>query len=85
MTDKRIKIMSEYPPAKAILVMSLPVVLGMIVQVFYNLVDTFFIGQLGDSAQLAAASIATPVFMIIMAISSIVGRSFEYAVTLLLP
>lgn len=73
MSYKRIKIISEGKVTKAILTMSLPVVLGMMVQVLYNLVDTFFIGKLNDPNQLAAANITAPIFMIMMAIAGIVG------------
>ena len=65
--------MSNAPVTKAILKMSIPVVLGMMVQVLYNLVDTFFIGKLNDQNQLAAANITTPIFMLMMAIATIVS------------
>lgn len=73
MNDRQIKLMGEAPVTSAILKLSLPVVMGMLVQVFYNLVDTFFIGRLGDANQLAAANLTTPIFMIMMAISGIIG------------
>lgn len=46
---------------------------GMIVQVFYNMVDTFFIGKMNDVNQLAAAGLAFPLFMILMASGGIIG------------
>ncbi|WP_320130611.1 MATE family efflux transporter [uncultured Sphaerochaeta sp.] len=73
MNQDRIKILAETPVRKAILVMSLPVVMGMMVQVFYNLADTFFIGRLGDTNQLAAANISLPVFIFSMAMAGIIG------------
>ena len=73
MNNKQIELMSSAPVAKAILKMSIPVICGMIVQMLYNLVDTFFIGMLHDENQLAAASITTPVFMLQMAIATIVS------------
>ncbi len=73
MEKDRTYILSEMPVKNAILKMSLPVVLGMMVQVLYNLVDTWFIGKIGDANQLAAANIASPVFLILMAVSNIVG------------
>mgnify|MGYP001344736635 FL=1 len=73
MNEKRLKLLSEGPVTKSILVMSLPVVMGMMVQVLYNLVDTFFIGKLDNPNQLAAASISTPIFMILMALAGIIG------------
>ena len=60
MKNKQIELMGKGPVTKAILKLSLPVVFGMMVQVFYNLVDTFFIGKLNDQNQLAAANITTP-------------------------
>ena len=39
----------------------------------YNLADTFFIGQTHDALQVAAVSLATPVFLIFMAIGTMFG------------
>lgn len=71
--NKQTDLLSNTPVTKAILKMSIPVVLGMMVQVLYNLVDTFFIGMMRDQNQLAAANITTPIFMLMMAIASIVS------------
>ena len=73
MGNKQTELMGKAPVSKAILKLSIPVVCGMMVQVLYNLVDTFFIGKLHDQNQLAAAGITTPVFMILMAIATIVS------------
>lgn len=73
MENKQTELMGKAPVTKAILKLSIPVVFGMMVQVFYNLVDTFFIGKLNDQNQLAAANITTPVFMLLMAIATIVS------------
>ncbi len=72
-SNKQTELMGNAPVAKAILKMSIPVVFGMMVQVLYNLVDTFFVGQLGDKDQLAAANITTPLFMLLMAIATIIS------------
>jgi multidrug efflux pump len=73
MDDKRIELLSKAPISKAIFTMSIPVIMGMMIQVLYNLVDIYFIGKLEDPNQLAAANITTPLFMIMMAVSGIVG------------
>ena len=44
--------MGKVTVAKAILKLAIPVICGMMVQVLYNLVDTFFIGLLKDEKQL---------------------------------
>lgn len=72
--DKRIRIMEEEVPWKAVLKMGLPIAMGMLFMVAYNLVDTYFIGMLGDSNQLAASSLSYPVLMIMIAVSGIVGN-----------
>ncbi|MDD4291447.1 MAG: MATE family efflux transporter [Clostridia bacterium] len=72
-SNKQTELMSKAPVTKAILKMSIPVVCGMMVQVLYNLVDTFFIGKLNDENQLAAANITTPIFMLMMAVATIVS------------
>lgn len=73
MDDKKIKLLAEEPVVKAILKLSIPMIMGMMVQVLYNLVDTYFIGLLGDANQLAAANMALPIFVILMGVASIVG------------
>ena len=71
--DKRIYIMAGEKPTKAVLKMGIPVTMGMLVMVFYNLVDTYFIGMLHDDYQLAASNLAYPVMMISVALAAIVA------------
>lgn len=73
MDEKRIQLLSKSPVSKAIFTMSIPMVMGMMIQLLYNLVDIYFIGKLEDQNQLAAANITTPLFMILMALSGIIG------------
>lgn len=73
MEDKKIRLLRDEKGSKAILKLSIPMVMGMMIQVLYNLVDTYFIGMLNDANQLAAANISLPVFMMLMAIAGIVG------------
>ena len=72
--DKRIYIMAEEKPVKAVFKMGVPVAMGMLFMVVYNLVDTYFIGLLHDDYQLAAANLSYPVMMVSVAIASIVGN-----------
>ncbi|HOD18159.1 MAG TPA: MATE family efflux transporter [Candidatus Cloacimonadota bacterium] len=74
MDKKRIYILERMPIQKAIFTLAIPSVVSTIVQVFYNITDTFFIGQLNDPLQLAAVSIAMPMFSAQMAISGIFGN-----------
>lgn len=73
MDEKRLKILRDEPPLRAILSLAIPTIMGMLVQILYNLTDTFFVGKLNDPYQLAAVSVAFPLFIMLMAISSIFG------------
>ena len=59
--------------SKAVWTLALPTILAMLVTVIYNVADTFFIGQTGDTAQVAAISLAMPVFMLMMAFGVLFG------------
>lgn len=63
----------DAPIPKAVAQMAIPTVLSMLVVVIYNMVDTFFVGQTGDANQVAAVSVATPIFLIFMAFGNMFG------------
>ena len=71
---KRIYTMAEEKPYKAVFKMGIPVAIGMLFMVAYNLVDTYFIGKMHDDNQLAAANVSYPLMMVLIAISGIVGN-----------
>lgn len=73
MDEKRLALFSKAPAGRAILTLATPVVLGMLIQLLYNLVDVYFVGKLNDPNQLAAANITMPLFMLMMAVSGIIG------------
>lgn len=61
------------PVPRAVMNSALPAMAAMLMVLIYNLADTFFIGQTGDDLQVAAVSLATPVFLIFMAVGSVFG------------
>ena len=61
------------PIKKAVMKMSIPLMTSLLVTVIYNMADTFFIGQTGDANQVAAVSLTTPIFMLLMAVSNVFG------------
>lgn len=67
------ELFEKLPIPKAIIKLALPTMLGMLVTIIYNLADTFFVGQLNDANQVAAVTIAMPVFMCLMSFGSIFG------------
>lgn len=52
----------------------LPTVIIMLVLVFYNMADTFFIGHTGDPNKIAAVSLCAPVFSILSAFGTLFGN-----------
>lgn len=73
MKKKNIQVLEEMPIARAILHLALPSVLSMMVNILYNLTDTFFIGKLHNEALVAAVSISLPLFTLQMAVAGIFG------------
>lgn len=72
-STKNERLFREVPVWKAIASLAVPSLLSILVMIFYNLADTFFIAQLGDTAKVAAVSIVSPVFSIIMALGTMLG------------
>ena len=58
---------------KAIFSMAVPSIVIVLVMVLYNMADMFFVGRLGDTAQVAAVSVVGPVFSILAAVATMLG------------
>ncbi len=58
---------------KSIMSMVIPALLAILVMLLYNLADMVFVGQTGDTAQVAAVSIVGPVFNLIMAVAMLLS------------
>ena len=67
------EIFQKAPVPTAVFQNALPAMAAMLMVLVYNLADTFFIGQTHDAFQVAAVSLATPVFLIFMAVGTIFG------------
>lgn len=75
------ELFEDAPVGKAVAVMAVPTMISMLVVVIYNMADTFFIGQTGDPMQVAAVSLATPVFMVFMALGNLFGIGGSSAIS----
>lgn len=73
MKDKTTEIFKNAPVPKAVLLNVIPSIISMIMVLVYNLADTFFIGQTKNAYMVAAVSIATPAFLIFMAVGMLFG------------
>ena len=68
-----VEIFEKAPVPKAVLKNALPAMAAMLMVLIYNLADTFFIGQTHKDILVAAVSLATPVFLIFMAVGTVFG------------
>ena len=71
--SKTTEIFRDAPVPKAVLSNIIPSIISMIMILIYNLADTYFIGKTKDPYMVAAVSLATPVFLIFMAVGMLFG------------
>lgn len=67
------ELMGKMKISKAVMKMAVPSVISSLVTVVYNMADTFFVGQTGDSLQVAAVSLTNPIFILLMAFANMLG------------
>ncbi|HII29438.1 TPA: MATE family efflux transporter [Candidatus Woesearchaeota archaeon] len=63
-------------PKRALLVLATPIIVSMIVQTLYSIVDTAFVGRLGTEA-LAALTFTFPPFLVLIALTSGLGAGMS--------
>ena len=73
MANNKSSLFTEVPVREAVLTLAVPTVISQLITVVYNMADTFFIGQLNDPLQVAAATIAMPCFMLLTAFANLFG------------
>ena len=67
------EIFEQMPIPKAYFKIALPVVIGMVISLIYNLADTWFIARTGNTALVAGVSLCAPIFTLMVAFSDIFG------------
>ena len=71
--DSKNDLFEKAPIPKAYFTFALPVVFSMVVSLVYNMVDTFFIAQTGNTDLVAGVSLSAPVFTLMIALGDIFG------------
>lgn len=61
------------PVRKAIAVMAVPTIISQLINLIYNVVDTFFIGRTGNTYMIAATTVAYSLYMLTIAFSNLFG------------
>lgn len=72
------------PIPKVYMKLALPVVLGMVASMIYNLADTFFVAQTGNANLVAGIALGTPLFSFMLAIGDIFGLGGSAAISRML-
>lgn len=67
------ELFENMPVPKAVITLVIPTVISQIITVIYNMADTFFIGQMNDPNQVAAATLALPPFVMLTGIANLFG------------
>lgn len=70
--DKTV-LFESMPIRRAVASLAIPTVISQLVTVIYNMADTWFIGLTGDPAQVAAVTVAYPIYMLMNAIANLFG------------
>lgn len=71
--QNKLEVFNSMPVSQAVVRNAIPAMAAMLMTLIYNLADTFFIGQTHNAYQLAAVSLASPVFLIFMSVGMIFG------------
>ncbi len=67
------ELFERMPVPKAYFKVALPVVIGMVVSLIYNLADTWFIARTGSTELVAGVSLCAPIFSLMIAFSDVFG------------
>lgn len=67
------ELFENMPVPRAVITLIIPTVISQIITVIYNMADTFFIGQMNDPDQVAAATLAMPPFVMLTGIANLFG------------
>lgn len=70
---KEIEIFEHMSVRKAVVTLAIPSIISQLIVLIYNLIDTWFIGKTGDTNQVAAVTVAFPVFMLLNVVANLFG------------
>lgn len=73
MKTNNTELFERMPISKAVITLVIPTIISQIITVVYNMADTFFIGQMNDPNQVAAATLVMPPFLMLTGIANIFG------------
>lgn len=69
----REELFEKVPVWSAIFTLTIPMIIGSVVSMIYNLSDTYFVGMLNDPVQNAAVTLAAPAMTLFYAVTNLFG------------
>ena len=72
-TNSKKELFETMPVRKAIATMAIPTIISQLINLVYNIVDTFFIGRTGNTDMIAAVTVSYTLFMLTIAFSNLFG------------
>lgn len=73
MNNKNTELLGKMDVKKALITLSIPAIIGMLVNAMYNLVDSLFVGWGAGEVAIGALTLAFPVQLIVMAVALMIG------------
>lgn len=71
--NNKMELLGSAPIPKSLIAMGVPIMIGMLINALYNLVDAYFVGGLGES-QMGAISIVFPLGQVVVGLGLMFGN-----------
>ena len=71
--NNKLELLGDAPVPKALMALGVPIMIGMLINAFYNLVDAYFVGGLGESP-MGAISIVFPLGQAVVGLGLMFGN-----------
>lgn len=72
-SNNKMELLGSAPIPKALMALGVPIMIGMLINALYNLVDAYFVGGLGES-QMGAISIVFPLGQVVVGLGLMFGN-----------
>ncbi len=71
--NSKLELLGSAPIPKALMALGIPIMIGMLINAFYNLADAYFVGGLGEN-QMGAISIVFPLGQVVVGLGLMFGN-----------
>lgn len=72
--EEKLKYMTETPVSRLVFSLSVPTIVSMLISSFYNMADTYFVGQIGSASATGAIGVVFPLMAIMQAVGFMFGH-----------